>query len=54
MQEAIVKLLHSLNHHYDLPLRQIEFGIKKAELYVSESLKLDVPKAPELLQTFLA
>ena len=53
MQDAITKLLHALNHHYDLPLRQIEYGIKKAEHYVHDSLQVDVPKAPELLQSML-
>jgi hypothetical protein len=41
-----VKLLASLNHQYGLPHRQIEYGLKKAEVYVNEDLKLDVPKAP--------
>lgn len=50
--DAIVNLIGELNHHYDLPKRQIEFGMKKAEIYVNETLKIDVPHAPQLLETF--
>ncbi len=50
--EPIIKLLHGLNHQYDLPLRQIEYGLKKAEKYVNDSLAVDVPKAPELFKLF--
>jgi hypothetical protein len=41
-----------LNHQYDLPLRQIEYGVKKAEKYINDSLSVDVPKAPELFKKF--
>jgi MA3 domain len=50
--EAIVKLLAGLNHHYELPKRQVDAGLLRAERYVSDTLKVDVPKAPELLQFF--
>lgn len=50
--EAILKLLIGLNSQFCLPFRQIEFGLKKAEEYVNETLKVDVPKSPELLQIF--
>lgn len=50
VQEALIKLLHGLNHQYDLPKRQIDFGLKKAEKYIHDSLKVDVPHAPELFE----
>lgn len=52
MSEAIAKLFLGLNHHYDLFKGQIDFGIKKAEKYVGEDLKVDVPHAPETLEAF--
>jgi hypothetical protein len=49
----VIKLIHGLNHHFDLPKRQIEFGVKKAEKYVMEDLVVDVPHAPKILGEFL-
>ena len=48
MVEAILKLIKGLNHQFSLSERQIRFGVKKAENYVQETLKLDVPNSPEL------
>lgn len=48
--EAIVKLIHGLNHVYYVSKRQIELGLKNAEKYVIETLQVDVPHAPELLK----
>ena len=48
MVDAILKLLKGLNHQFSLSERQIRFGVKKAENYVQETLKLDVPNSPEL------
>ena len=48
MVEAMLKLLKGLNHQFSLSERQIRFGVKKAENYVQETLKLDVPNSPEL------
>ena len=50
MVEAILKLIKGLNHQFSLSERQIRFGVKKAENYVQETLKLDVPNSPELFE----